>query len=58
MLEELKNLVKEYGMTNVSNDLGYRSNTTVRNWFRDNKIPIVAKGKVRRYLERKLLSKS
>lgn len=53
MLGKLKKIIEKEGMLKVSNDLGYRSQTTITNWIRNNKIPNVAKAKVETYLSTK-----
>lgn len=52
-LRMLKNLVdsKRISPVQIAVDLGYRSPTTVYNWFQKKKIPKLALIKVRAYLE-------
>ena len=50
MLQRLKNLIKRYGISRISMDLGYRSNSTVYKWINENRIPDIARTKVKNYL--------
>jgi hypothetical protein len=53
MLAKLKKLIKLVGLTKVTNELGYRSVTTINKWFKNNEIPAIAQEKVRAYLSSK-----
>lgn len=52
MLSKLIKLIKLHGVARVSNDLGYRSESTIQKWIVGNRIPNVAIEKVRIYLEK------
>lgn len=50
MLEQLKAVIQAKGMIKVTNDLGYRSSTTLRKWFNNGEIPKLAEARVKKYL--------
>lgn len=52
MLKKLERLIKEYGIAQIANDLGYRSTTTIRNWLNNGEIPALARVKVKNYLKK------
>ena len=52
-LKQLAHFIAKDGMMKVATDLGYRSQTTINNWIRNNEIPSVAISKVDNYLSTK-----
>ena len=53
MIKKLKKIIEKKGYVMVANDLGYRSITTIKTWFKKNEIPVTAIEKVRAYLKEK-----
>lgn len=50
MLRQLKARIKKQGMASVASALGYKSSQTIYNWIKTNKIPDLAKHRVKEYL--------
>jgi hypothetical protein len=53
MIDDLKKVVIAKGAVKVAADLGYRSQTTIRKWIANDKIPFLAQNKVAKYLAKK-----
>lgn len=51
MLQKLKRIVKREGLAKVSSDLGFKSQTTIAKWIRENKIPDCRKDRVALFLK-------
>lgn len=51
MLKKIKKAISKHGILKVANDLGYRSHATIFYWIKINKIPNLAKEKVKQYLK-------
>ena len=50
MLRQLKAKIKKVGMASVASSLGYKSSQTIYNWIKSNKIPDLAKHRVKEFL--------
>jgi len=57
MLKQLQRVIDRIGITRVATDLGYRSTTTIRNWFNRETIPVLARKKVEIYLKKQKAKK-
>lgn len=52
MLAKLKKLIREKGLAQVTNELGYRSQSTINHWLKKGKVPVSAESKVKTYLSK------
>ena len=51
LLKKLHKVIKSKGFLAVSNELNYKSNSTIKHWFRNGKVPPLAQERLVTYLK-------